>query len=103
MLLASSWPWSSACSRSSSTSSPASGPSWRRCCPCPSCSSIPRRRPRRRCWRWRCPPSCRCSSATCSSPASSAESRELHPVTILVALIFWGMLWGVAGMILAAP
>ena len=25
------------------------------------------------------------------------------PITILVALIFWGMLWGVLGMILAVP
>lgn len=36
-------------------------------------------------------------------PRIIGESLQLHPVTILVALIFWGMLWGVAGMILAAP
>jgi AI-2 transport protein TqsA len=25
------------------------------------------------------------------------------PVTILAALVFWGLLWGVVGMLLAAP
>jgi len=28
---------------------------------------------------------------------------NLHPVTVLLALSFWGLLWGVAGMFLAAP
>ena len=28
---------------------------------------------------------------------------DLHPVTIIVALISWGMLWGITGMLLAAP
>jgi AI-2 transport protein TqsA len=28
---------------------------------------------------------------------------ELHPITVLGSLIFWGMLWGVMGMVLAAP
>jgi len=27
----------------------------------------------------------------------------LHPVTIILSLIFWGMVWGIAGMLLAAP
>ena len=29
--------------------------------------------------------------------------EDLHPVMILLSLIFWGMLWGVVGMLLATP
>lgn len=36
-------------------------------------------------------------------PRLMGESLELHPVTVLLGLIFWGMLWGVPGMFLAAP
>lgn len=28
---------------------------------------------------------------------------DLHPVTILVFLIFWGLIWGIAGMFVAVP
>jgi predicted PurR-regulated permease PerM len=28
---------------------------------------------------------------------------RLFPLTVLVAFLFWGMLWGVAGAILAVP
>jgi AI-2 transport protein TqsA len=28
---------------------------------------------------------------------------DLSPVTVLVALVFWGLVWGVVGMLLAAP
>lgn len=31
------------------------------------------------------------------------DSLDLHPVTILMSFIFWGMLWGIAGMFLAVP
>ncbi len=31
------------------------------------------------------------------------ESLDLHPVAIVLSLIFWGMIWGVVGMLLAAP
>ncbi len=31
------------------------------------------------------------------------DSLDLHPVAILLSLIFWGMLWGVVGMFLATP
>ena len=31
------------------------------------------------------------------------KSLDLHPVTVLMSLIFWGMLWGPAGMFLAVP
>lgn len=36
-------------------------------------------------------------------PKILGASLELHPVTILLALIFWGMVWGVIGLFLAAP
>lgn len=36
-------------------------------------------------------------------PKILGDSLELHPVTILLALIFWGMVWGVMGLFLAAP
>lgn len=36
-------------------------------------------------------------------PILMGEGLELHPVTILLALVFWGLLWGIVGMLLAAP
>lgn len=36
-------------------------------------------------------------------PRILGKSLDLHPVVIIMALIFWGMLWGVVGMLLAAP
>ncbi len=36
-------------------------------------------------------------------PLVMGEGLDLHPVTILMALVFWGLLWGVVGMLLAAP
>lgn len=36
-------------------------------------------------------------------PLVMGEGLDLHPVTVLLALIFWGLLWGVVGMLLAAP
>ncbi|HUW82395.1 MAG TPA: AI-2E family transporter [Phycisphaerae bacterium] len=36
-------------------------------------------------------------------PRILGRSLDLHPIVILIALIFWGMLWGVVGMLLAAP
>jgi len=36
-------------------------------------------------------------------PKMMGQGLELHPVTILLALAFWGLLWGVVGMILAVP
>jgi AI-2 transport protein TqsA len=36
-------------------------------------------------------------------PRLMGDSLDLHPITVLLCLIFWGMLWGVNGMILAAP
>ncbi len=36
-------------------------------------------------------------------PKLMGTSLNLHPITVLLSLIFWGMLWGPAGMVLAAP
>ncbi|HTQ40426.1 MAG TPA: AI-2E family transporter [Pirellulales bacterium] len=36
-------------------------------------------------------------------PKLMGSHMRLHPVAILVALIFWGMLWGVVGAFLAVP
>lgn len=37
------------------------------------------------------------------SPKVMGDSLELHPVTILLALMVWGSLWGIVGMLLATP
>jgi len=31
------------------------------------------------------------------------DSMDLHPITVLLCLIFWGLIWGIAGMFLAVP
>jgi AI-2 transport protein TqsA len=36
-------------------------------------------------------------------PKLMGEHMRLHPVVILMALIFWGTLWGVVGAFLAVP
>jgi len=36
-------------------------------------------------------------------PKLMGRGLNLHPITILMALLFWGLLWGIAGMLLAAP
>lgn len=36
-------------------------------------------------------------------PKLMGEGLNLHPVAILIALVFWGLIWGVVGMLLAAP
>lgn len=37
------------------------------------------------------------------APKIMGESLDLHPVIILIALIFFGMIWGIVGMFLATP
>ncbi|BBO34240.1 AI-2E family transporter [Lacipirellula parvula] len=37
------------------------------------------------------------------TPKLMGSGLDLHPVTVLLALAFWGLLWGVVGMILAVP
>jgi AI-2 transport protein TqsA len=36
-------------------------------------------------------------------PKIMGGSLDLHPITILLALIVWGMLWGIVGTLLATP
>jgi AI-2 transport protein TqsA len=36
-------------------------------------------------------------------PKIMGDELDLHPVTILLTLIIWGMLWGIVGMLLATP
>ena len=36
-------------------------------------------------------------------PKFFGKTFNLHPVTIIIALLFWGMIWGITGMLLAAP
>lgn len=36
-------------------------------------------------------------------PRVMGESLDIHPVVVLISLVFWGMLWGVIGMFLAVP
>lgn len=36
-------------------------------------------------------------------PNIMGGSLDLHPITVMLALIIWGMLWGVVGMLLATP
>jgi AI-2 transport protein TqsA len=36
-------------------------------------------------------------------PKIMGESFHLHPITIMVMLMLWGMLWGIVGMLLATP
>ena len=36
-------------------------------------------------------------------PRILGSSLDLHPIVLLMSLIFWGMLWGAIGMLLATP
>lgn len=36
-------------------------------------------------------------------PKLMGKGLDLHPVTILLALAFWGLMWGLVGMVLAVP
>jgi len=36
-------------------------------------------------------------------PKIMGESLDLHPITVLLSLIFWGMLWGIVGALMAVP
>jgi AI-2 transport protein TqsA len=36
-------------------------------------------------------------------PKLMGDSFQIHPVTVLVALVFWGLLWGMIGFFLAVP
>lgn len=36
-------------------------------------------------------------------PKMLGDSLDLHPVTVLLFLMFWGLVWGIPGMFLAVP
>ena len=36
-------------------------------------------------------------------PKIFGDTFGLHPVTVILSLIFWGMIWGIIGVLLAAP
>jgi AI-2 transport protein TqsA len=36
-------------------------------------------------------------------PKVMGDTLGLHPVVLLMALVFWGVLWGLPGVLLAAP
>ncbi|MCP4712570.1 MAG: AI-2E family transporter, partial [Planctomycetes bacterium] len=36
-------------------------------------------------------------------PKAMGESLDLHPITILMSLVFFGLVWGIVGMFLATP
>jgi AI-2 transport protein TqsA len=36
-------------------------------------------------------------------PKFMGQGLNLHPITVLLALSFWGLLWGIGGMFLATP
>jgi len=36
-------------------------------------------------------------------PKMMGDSVKLHPVAILITLLFWGLIWGIVGMFLATP
>ncbi|MEM8734044.1 MAG: AI-2E family transporter [Planctomycetota bacterium] len=42
-------------------------------------------------------------SGSVVEPKVMGNSSDLHPVVILLALMFWGMMWGITGMFLATP
>ena len=36
-------------------------------------------------------------------PKIFGKAFGLHPITVILSLIFWGMIWGFIGVLLAAP
>lgn len=36
-------------------------------------------------------------------PRLQGDSLDLHPITVLLTLIFWSLLWGVAGAVISVP
>ena len=36
-------------------------------------------------------------------PKMLGDSVDIHPIVVLLALMFWGMIWGIVGMFLATP
>ena len=48
-------------------------------------------------------PMARANAQTEATWGELGEHLDLHPVTILLFLMFWGLVWGIAGMFLAVP
>ena len=45
-----------------------------------------------------------CSAAIFTTHAAQAQQvTALDPITVMLCLIFWGLVWGIPGMLLAAP
>ena len=42
-------------------------------------------------------------TAACNMTDVMGRGLELYPVTVLSALAFWGLLWGIIGMVLVVP
>lgn len=42
-------------------------------------------------------------SGSVVEPKMMGDTSDMHPVVILLALMFWGMMWGITGMFLATP
>ncbi|MCB0378509.1 MAG: AI-2E family transporter [Bdellovibrionales bacterium] len=36
-------------------------------------------------------------------PKIMGDTMDLHPITVLIGLMFWGLIWGIPGMFLAVP
>jgi len=36
-------------------------------------------------------------------PRVLGDIMDLHPITVLICLVFWALIWGVSGMFLAVP
>lgn len=36
-------------------------------------------------------------------PKVLGKTMDLHPITVVVALVFWGYIWGIVGAILSVP
>ena len=49
------------------------------------------------------PGSCQFIIGNVVEPKLMGQALDLHPVTTLLALMFWGLIWGVPGMFLAVP
>jgi AI-2 transport protein TqsA len=48
-------------------------------------------------------PAVHAASAYLVEPAMTGKAVDLSPLVVLIALAFWGLCWGLAGMVLAVP
>ena len=45
----------------------------------------------------------RCAAGGIMEPQLMGDQLEIHPITVMLGLIFWGMLWGLPGMFMSTP